>query len=401
MRVSELIRIVWINMRRNKSKVLLTALGIIIGTITIVLVIDIGQGAEKKAAEQYSYLSADTIYVNPNYEIIKTDSDYSKIEKLTPEIIEKTMKESTTLSGLYLRGDTSKSCIINGQKKTLSITGVTEDYATVSNIYTNTGANLTYEDMEREARVCVIGYDLAKQYYKSPSDAIENVITIENHQYKIIGVLKKTGDGLQGLNADTTVFLPYSTLVKDKQFDKYTIPLAVGKAKTLNLVKRSIAEIENSLRYYLENKEAYAVSDAGSRIEAATESARTMKWLLLSVAIIVFIVSGIGIMNVLFVTVKKRTREIGVLKALGSTNGDILKQFLIESSGIGAFGGMVGIAISFVAVYFLSFTDIPVASSMSGKAVAFAFAVTTSTLSGLYPAYIASQLKPVDALNQE
>lgn len=146
---------------------------------------------------------------------------------------------------------------------------------------------------------------------------------------------------------------------------------------------------------------AYSVSDAGTWIEAATASATTMKLLLVSVAVIVFVVGGIGIMNVMFVTVKERTKEIGILKALGAKEKDILFQFLLESFCIGVFSGAVGVALSFPAIALMAFTEIPVWPSWDGKVLACVFAVATSTLFGFYPAYKASLLMPVQALAEE
>ena len=145
----------------------------------------------------------------------------------------------------------------------------------------------------------------------------------------------------------------------------------------------------------------YKIEDAGSRIETATQSARTMSMLLISVAMIVLTVGGIGIMNVLFVTIKDRTREIGVLKALGAQSKMILMQFLLESVSIGVIGGILGLICSVVGVWALNFTGMPLAPSLQGAAIAFVFAVLTSAAFGFYPAWKASGLKPVDALSFE
>ena len=162
-----------------------------------------------------------------------------------------------------------------------------------------------------------------------------------------------------------------------------------------------MAEIKDTLNYILEDGSVYELSDAGSRIEAATKSAKTMNLLLMSVATIVFVVGGIGIMNVLFVSVKERTKEIGILKALGSSKKDIMLQFLLESVIISLFGGIVGVLISNYLMPLMKYTDVPVSSSLSGKIIALAFALVTGTVFGLYPAYKAAQLKPIEALNYE
>ena len=282
-----------------------------------------------------------------------------------------------------------------------SIEGVTGGYSEISSLEFESGSDFSEEDMEDGKNVVVIGNGIVTKYYQGPDDALNKNIKIDGKKYKIIGTLKRSEDGLQGLNPDDSIFMPYETLKKNELINEYSIPQAVGKGTSLDTIKTAMAQLESSLDYYMEDGSVYKVEDAGSRIEAATASARTMKMLLVSVAVIVFIVGGIGIMNVLFVTIKERTKEIGVLKALGSTKVDILLQFLLESVAIGIFGGIVGVVLSFLAMTLMGATDIPLVSSVGGRVVALSFAVLTSTVFGFYPAYKASQLKPVDALNYE
>lgn len=399
MKPTELLRIVWINMVGNKFKVLTTSLGIIVGAITIVLVIAIGQGGEQQAAEGFSYLSADTIYINVNYQ--NTGMDFSRMEKLTEELMDNIMEENTGLSGIYLRNPSYEDVSIKGKKESVSVDGVTEGYADISNFTVENGRDFSEEEMEDGKYTAVIGGALAEKLFGNAENAVGKRVKIDEKNYTIIGTLKRSADGLQGLDADDTIFLPYQTMKNNGMINEYSIPQAIGKVKDISFVKQTMKQIESTMNYYMDNSSSYVVEDAGSRIEAATASARTMKMLLISVAAIVFVVGGIGIMNVLFVTVKERTKEIGVLKALGSTQGDILLQFLTESLLIGVFSGLVGVFLSIFALYFMGQTDIPVAPSFAGMVVAFGFSVVTSGIFGFYPAYKASQLKPVDALNYE
>lgn len=401
MKSIELLRMVWINMMQNKFKVILTSLGIIVGTMTIVLVIAIGQGAEQQAAAQFSGLSADTIYVNLNYAAMGGEFDFTKIERLTEENLNQIKEESTALSDIYLRAETTKEVGIGRQKEYLSIVGVTEGYADVSNLLFSMGSDFSIDDLEEGTNVAVIGNGIVEKYFTSEADALGQKIKIGEDRYEIIGVLQRNEDGLQGMNHDNSIYIPYTTVKENKILDDMVIPQIVGKAKKLNMVKLAKKEIESTLDYYLNDSDLYIVEDAGSRIDAATQSARTMKLLLVSVATIVLIVGGIGIMNVLFVTIKERTKEIGVLKALGSTSKDIMLQFLLESVSIGVFGGAVGIILSLGAMNFMVYTDLPIAQSIEGKVIAFIFAVLTSTVFGFYPAYKASQLRPVEALSYE
>lgn len=400
MRLSEIFHIVYINMIENKFRLLLTTLGIIVGTITIILVIAIGKGGEMEAAKQFSNLSADTVYVNLDYNAVGAKRDISTIEKLTPDLVDKIMEESTTLQGLYLRSSTYKEVVYKNSKQSTNLVGVTQGYVEISNIFIEQGADFSEYDFEDSERVAVIGSRIAEKLF-GPDDAVSNYIKIGDFRYKIVGLLKRSEDGLQGVDTDSSIFIPYSTMMKDNILDKYSTTQVVGKALGIENIERAKTEIKSTLNYYMNDASAYMVSDAGTRIEAATASATTMKLLLVSVAVIVFIVGGIGIMNVMFVTVKERTKEIGILKALGTKEKDILFQFLIEAFCIGVFSGIIGVALSFFAIGFMNYTDIPVYPTLEGKIIALLFAVATSTVFGFYPAYKASMLMPVKALAEE
>lgn len=399
MRFSETLRIVFINIIQNKFKVLLTSLGIIVGAVTIVLVIAIGQGGEDEVMAQFSGLSAETIYVNPDY----SKSSFNNIEsvpKLTIDIMNQIMDESTTLSAIDIRGNAYKESVINGTKEQVAIAGVTEKYSKVSNLDVAYGENISDIDVEDYTNVAVIGDGLAKKYFMKQEEAIGSAIKINNRTYIIKGVLERRGDGMQGLSPDETIFIPFTT-ASQYIFDNNTMPQIVALASKLSFVKRAMAEIKDTINYVLEDGSVYKLEDTGSRIEAATKSAKTMKLLLMSVATIVFVVGGIGIMNVLFVSVKECTKEIGILKALGSSKKDIMLQFLLESVIISVFGGLVGIVLSKYIMPLMKYTNIPITPSLNGEIMALLFAVVTGTIFGLYPAYKAAQLKPIESLSYE
>ncbi|MDR2973773.1 MAG: ABC transporter permease [Propionibacteriaceae bacterium] len=401
MRFPETARIVWTNLMQNKFKVLLTSLGIIVGAVTIVMVIAIGKGGEERIAGQFKGLSAETIYINPDYgKAFGSDMDLTKLPKLTQEHMRQIMEENMFLKDITIRNTYYKDTFINNQKANPQITGVLANYETINNFPISLGSNISEADVENAARVVVLGDGIARKYFSSPEEALGKVIKIGEQLYRVIGVLERKGDAMQGVNPDESLFIPFST---GQLFlaDGFSMPQIVAMADSIDHVGSAMRQMRGTLDYVLEDGSDYQLEDAGSRIDAAMESARTMNLLLISVATIVFIVGGIGIMNVLFVSVKERTKEIGILKALGSSREDIMGQFLLESVIISLFGGGVGVALSYACMPLLTLTGIPAVATLDGKVIALGFAVVTGTLFGFYPAYKASRLKPIDALNHE
>lgn len=223
--------------------------------------------------------------------------------------------------------------------------------------------------------------------------------TIEGKNYEVAGVLSQMGTVSSGISPDSSIYVPYSTAEK-YIFGNDTAPTITAVASDADKVE-TVMENINTLLTENYPQASFTLTDAGSAMEAANNSANTLQTLLIAAAVIVFIVGGIGIMNVLFVTVKERTKEIGILKALGSRRSVILLLFLLEASIIAIFGGAAGAAVGYALI--------PVVNKLGTTAVAVSyagmlgagFAVFTGTVFGFYPAFKASQLKPVEALSQE
>lgn len=218
----------------------------------------------------------------------------------------------------------------------------------------------------------------------------------------IIGIYNRVGDSGSGMGADDTAFITYSV------GERYLLgtranPTITVQATGLATVQPAIEDIRYILdeNHRIGGSSQFRIMDAGSRLAAAQESARTMSLLLLSVAVIVLIVSGIGIMNVMFVTVKERTREIGTLKAIGAKKREILGQFLLEAVLISLAGGVLGIFTGFLAVPLIEYFDLPALPSAGGVLLGLTFSVITGIFFGFYPAWKAADLNPIEALRYE
>ncbi len=456
MQFSEILRLVWINIIENKFKMMMTSLGIIVGAATIVLVIAIGQGGQADVADQFKNLNAGAIGVSVgdgvdmdammqgmgggmgsmggmDFSVIRekvassggvvsfsvtdggplimsggmggfpgggnskrtaatrlTADDVEDIELLVPGLQEVTILQS---------GETAVFGGTLEEEKTATVVGVYENYQRVSNLTPLYGRFIEEADTTYEDYVCVIGYNLAEEIFTYAAYAYGDYLEIDGKNYEIVGVLEQMGAVTSGISPDTAVYLPYTTAQK-QIFGTSTEPEIAAVAEDVEDVPRVMEDIQALLTENYPDA-FFDVTDAGSAMEAASSSANTLALLLLAVASIVFIVGGIGIMNVLFVSVKERTAEIGILKAIGCSKKTILLEFLMEANIISVIGGVIGVSVSFGLMPLVELAGMRVETSVWGWVLALVFAVVTGTVFGFYPAWKASRLVPIQALNLE
>lgn len=448
MALQEILNLVWMNIRGNKSKVLLTSLGIIVGAATIVIVIAIGLGGQQDVQEQFKNLNAGTITIADNSgsassggmgggmggmmgggmpggggsrggssggnrggggggmmggmpggmaggveQIKKTTFTEDDLEELTyfiPNI------ESITL---LVSGSSDVEGGTLEEELSSTIVGATSEYVDITNLELLMGEFFTDTDNEELERVAVLGYDAAVSIFENVYDAYGSQININSKKYTVIGVLTETGSTVSDITLDSAIFVPYNSAVK-YVIGSNASPKIVAVVEDVNQIEETISNVETLLTE-MYPKGSFTVTDAGSQVAASQQSANTMSILLIAVASVVFVVGGIGIMNVLFVSVKERTREIGILKALGSSRKDILLQFLLEANFISILGGIVGVAVGYLLMPVVRLSGMSVVSSTAASVIALLFAIFTGTVFGFYPAWQAACLKPIEALNHE
>lgn len=447
MRFGEVLRLVWINLIGNRNRMLMTSLGIVVGAATIVLVIAVGQGGQADVADQFKNLNAGAIEVTatdeaPMGEMMDrmgggmpsfgggggggmpsfgggggggmpgggggmpgggggmpggssslsgtrmTEEDVEDLKELVPNLAEVTIRMSGDIE--VFGGELEEAV-------TATVVGAQEAYQDVSNLSVLYGRFLTDEDESATNYVAVIGYDLAEEIFGSAMYAYGDYLEIEDKNYEIVGVLEQMGSVSSGISPDSAVYIPYSTAEK-YVFGTTAEPTIAAVAEDVEDVEPCMADIEAVLTENYPNA-YFEVTDAGSAMEAASSSADTLAMLLLAVASIVFVVGGIGIMNVLFASVQERTQEIGILRAIGCARGTILLEFLLEANFVSLLGGLAGVGLSFAVMPVVEMLGVRCEASLWGAVLAFLFAMLTGTVFGFYPAWKASRLVPIQALN--
>lgn len=298
---------------------------------------------------------------------------------------------------------TTKSDVEGGELEeatSYTIAGVKENYAQMSNLSLAIGDFITEENDAYKEKTCVLGYSVAKEIFGSALDAYDESVYIDNRPYVVNGVLAEVGTVASGISPDEAVFIPYETGIKYLTGKNNVSPTITVIAEDVNAVDAVKTAVETVLAGTYPNA-AFTISDAGSKMEAASRSNDTLTMLLAAMAIIVFIVGGIGIMNVLFVSVKERTNEIGILKAIGCSQKDILLEFLLEAACISFIGAVLGVLLSLGITPIIEQLSVRVELSVWGGVLSLLFGCITGTIFGFYPAWKASKLVPVVALNHE
>ncbi len=320
---------------------------------------------------------------------------------LTEDDVEDIRLFMTGISGVTI-SYTAKTTVEGGnltESQTYTVAGVKEEYLSVSNLAMAEGEFLTDADDLNKARVCVLGAVVAKELFGSVEAAYEGALYLADRAYTVVGVLDSSGTVSAGITPDESIFVPYNTGIKYITGESIS-PVITVIADDVNAINSVKADLEILLAENYSNAE-FTFADAGSKLEAAESSNQILTMLLTAMAAIVFLVGGIGIMNVLFVSVKERTPEIGILKSMGASRSTILFEFLIESAAISLIGGILGVAASFAVTPIVEYYEIRVEANAAAWLAALGFAVLTGTLFGFYPAWKASRLVPVDALNAE
>jgi putative ABC transport system permease protein len=412
MNYSNLIKIALRAIAANKMRSFLTALGIIIGVGSVITMLAIGQGSKKSIQANVAEMGSNMIMIQPGQDMRGgVRQDASAMETLKMTDYQNIKDQCDYISAISPTVSSSGQWIYGNNNTPSSIYGVNLDYLTIRQLTVEDGEMFTDTDIKTASKVCVLGQTIVSNLFPDGSDPVGKVVRFGSIPFRVIGVLKKKGYNSMGMDQDDLALAPYTTVMKRILAQTYLGGITCS-AITEDLTDEATSQITEILRRDHKLKDATDTSEAddddfnirsqeelSSMMNSTTD---TMTILLGCVAGISLIVGGIGIMNIMYVSVTERTREIGLRMSVGARGIDILNQFLIEAILLSITGGIIGVLLGIGASYAVNFiAHWPIAIQLWSIIMSFAVCTFTGVFFGWYPAKKAAQLDPIEAIRYE
>lgn len=386
---------------RNKVRTTLTSLGIMIGVMSVVLIIAFGLGLKKSISDQFDSLGSNQLVVFPGQVLKDGKFQGGSASFGSIRFDERDLQTIKRVEGM------EKIAPLVGKSTQISFGGETligqlymssDDIFALRNLKLNLGELFTKEDVEKRQKVVVLGEKIVSEFFEDERDAIGKSIKVEGQTFKVIGTLKSYGStGFGGPDFDTAVYLPYKAgylFNPDKKFTNILLKGAVD-IDTKELIKNTDEALQ---RRYKEDD--FDVVELGEIQRAISDIFAILNLVLVGIATISLLVGGIGIMNIMYVTVSERTKEVGIRRALGARSEDILIQFLLEAVILSAFGGLIGLGMSFGIVEIVK-KSFPAYIDLNSVIIALGVSSIIGVAFGVFPARKASQLSPIEAIRYE
>jgi putative ABC transport system permease protein len=389
---------------RNRMRSILTVLGIVIGVAAVIATLAIGQGARSAVQARIQSMGSNVLMVIPGMHTEGgAHGGMGGVQTLTPEDAAAIRNECTAVAAVAPVVRTSSQVVYGDQNWFTQIQGTGPDFAVVRQWVVDEGVFITDSDVRGAAKVCVLGATVVKQLY-GDADPLGTIIRIKEMPFRVVGTL--VGKGSNGHDdQDDVILCPYTT-VQRKMLHITHLQAAVCSAASELTVNTAVDQITDLLRQRHRIKtgdnDDFFIRTQLDIATTAEETSKVMTLLLASIAAVSLLVGGIGIMNIMLVSVTERTREIGVRRAVGAKKLDILLQFLFESAFLSLGGGAIGVALGWLAARLVSqFAHWPTVVSPAAILLAFGFASLIGVFFGFYPARRAAGLDPVDSLRYE
>ncbi len=405
MRILATLRMSLRALRRNKMRSVLTTLGIIIGVGAVIAMVGVGNGAKAQVEAQIASLGQNVILVFAgNFSSAGVRSGWGGAGTMTVDDALAIEREVSGIVAVSSEARDRDQVLANGLNWSTQVLGEGIDYLDIRAWPLTDGAMFSDQDVRSAGKVCVIGETIANQLFPN-QDPVGQTLRIRNIPFKILGVLSRKGLSVMNTDQDEVVLVPYTSLMKriSRRTNLSSIIVQAQSAAVTARVETDIASLLRQRHRITPGKDDdFTIRGQEEIANAATATTRVMTLLLGAIASVSLIVGGIGIMNIMLVSVTERTREIGIRMAVGAHGTDILLQFLIEAITLSSLGGAIGIGLGLGTAKTLSaVAHWPTLVSVSSIVIAFLFSAAVGVFFGFYPARKASNLDPIDALRYE
>jgi len=394
--------IAWEALRANKLRSFLTMLGVIIGVAAVITLVSVGQTARSSVVGEFASLGPDLLWVLPGK--AKEGSPFPTEEgrfTLSYEDARAIAQGAASVNGVAPFLQTSIDVTVSARKTTTTVIGTTPALLPVRSLSVQTGRFLQDSDMVSRKRIAVLGPVLATRMFRTPALALGRRMTINGRAFEVVGVLQPEG-GIFGVDLDDRAYVPLTTA--QQLFNVNYASFIFVRARDAGSIPRAARETERILLRE-HGEEDFTVLSQSQLLTSLNAILGILTIALSSIAAISLVVGGIGIMNIMLVSVTERTREIGIRKAIRAQRIDILTQFLIEAIGISLVGGVLGMVAGLAVSWGISsrlFQSAPsLAATFPVVVLAFSFSVLVGVIFGVYPAWRAAQLHPIEALRYE
>lgn len=400
----ETLKIAIRSLLRNKMRTLLSMLGIIIGVGAVIAVISIASGSQKQVTSRISEMGSNLITIQPRPRRGMFGRLSFAAENVYPlELGEAIVEYCPSVIRIAPRSQTSGHFMVGGNNYRANLIGTSIDFQEINNYYPETGKFFSEYDLENATSVIVLGSEIVEELFEKTNPIGQKITFYYNDHsfvFNIIGVMKEKERGITG-DLNGSAYIPITTYLNMINNNRY-VSSFLAQAASSEVADEAVKEIEYLLTKYLDEEEEFNLMSQDQLLNTINEVTGTMTLMLSGIAAISLLVGGIGIMNIMLVSVTERTREIGIRKALGAKRKHILSQFLIEALTMSSIGGMVGIIIGDIGAYVVariggwSFVISP-----ASVLLALGFSMAVGMFFGIYPAVKASKLDPVIALSYE
>lgn len=406
MRLLNLFKIAFKAIILNKMRTLLTMLGIIIGVASVIAMLAIGEGSKESIRSTISSMGSNMIAVKPGTDVrggVRRSRSEMESLKLTDYLA---IKEKATLLTYITPSVDGNGQAINGSNNwPTTIHGVNQDYLNIKVWELKSGSMFTDTEVKSAAKVAVIGQTIVENLFSDGTDPVGQMMRFNNIPFKIIGVLEEKGEATSGQDQDDLIIAPYTTVQKRILAIDHLMEIiasAVSEDEAENAVEEVSAILRVQHKLGESEEDDFHVRSMEELITTLSSTSEMLTVLLVAVASISLLIGGIGIMNIMYVSVKERTREIGIRMAVGGKGADILMQFLIEAVLISVTGGILGVMLGLGSTVFIEkFLNWPTSITLYSIVVSFAVCAITGIFFGWYPAKKAAALDPITALRYE